>query len=107
MTTRYYGIAPHETGSLFSASVKSKPGKLIAFATVNHLDRDGYQVHKLLRCIDKNIVHSKLSPTDLTHEQNILLPIDRLREAYAMYPDLVKRTETLIDQCEIRMESGF
>lgn len=103
----YYGIAPHETGSLFSASVKSKPGKLIAFATVNHLDRDGYRVHKLLRCIDKNIVHSKLSPTDLTHEQNILLPIDRLREAYAMYPDLVKRTETLIDQCEIRMESGF
>lgn len=103
----YYGIAPHETGSLFSSPVKQRPEKLIAFATANHLDREGHRVHKLLRCIDKNIVHTKLSATDLTSEQDHLMPIEHFRKAYELYPDLLRRTETILDSCEIDLESGF
>lgn len=103
----YYGIAPHEMGSMYSSPVKQYAHKLVAFATANHLDREGYRVHKLLRCIDKNIVHTRLTAADLTSEQDYLMPIDLLRKTYELYPDLLRRAETILDSCEIDLEAGF
>ncbi|MEP7269176.1 MAG: PHP domain-containing protein, partial [Saprospiraceae bacterium] len=103
----YYGISPREMGSMYSSPVKNTPGKLVAFATVNHLHREGHRIHKLLRCIDKNIVHTKLEAADITPETDYLLSPDDLRQAYALYPGLLRHTEALLASCEISLESGF
>ena len=102
----YYGISPAEIGGLFSSALRSRPDRLIAFATVTHRQAEGYRVHKLMRCIDRNIVHSKLSPADTASETESLMSATALRALYERFPDLVTRSERLLDQCEISLENG-
>lgn len=63
-------------------------------------------MHKLMRCIDLNIVHTRLTSTDTASDSEYLQSVVLLRAAYDRYPELLHRSEALIDQCEITLDSG-
>lgn len=109
----YYGIGPGEVGGLFSSAVRQYPDRLIAFASVTYQKeehpiqkKEGFRIHKLLRCIDRNIVHTRLEASDTALETDCLMDINSLRTIYERYPELLTRAEKLMEQCEISLEHG-
>lgn len=103
----YYGISLSEIGGMFSSPLKQHADRLIAWPVWTYRDRNGYRVHKLLRCIDLNTVHTKLGTTDIAPDNEYILPADALRQTFDRYPELISRGEALWDSCEIKLASGF
>ena len=103
----YVGVRPTEINKLYSSYLKDFPEKLVVFAPVTFLNEDGHKVHKLLRCIDLNIVLSKLNPKHCAKSSEYFYTEEELRKIYAHYPHILKNTEDLLAQCSIEMPSGM
>ena len=56
----FYGIRPEEVNTLYASPLRKHMDRLVAFAPLTFADEDGWKVHKLLRCIDLNILLTKL-----------------------------------------------
>ncbi|TVR89974.1 MAG: DNA polymerase III subunit alpha [Saprospirales bacterium] len=80
--------------------------KLIAMPFFTFRDESGYQLHRLLRCIDLNIVGGKLSPADQADKQNRLLPTEQWRQFSQRFPEIIRNTERLLEQCDMELSVG-
>ena len=103
----YVGVRPTEVNKLYSSYLKDFPDKLVVFAPVTFPDQDGYKVHKLLRCIDLNIVLGKLDPKHCANTSESFYTPLQLRKIFEQYPHIIENTEKLLDQCHIDMPSGM
>ncbi|RMG87792.1 MAG: DNA polymerase III subunit alpha [Bacteroidetes bacterium] len=101
------GIRPEHVHRLFSSNVRHFPKKLVLFSPVTFLDDEGFEIHRLLRAIDRNTVLSKLTARDLAPKTEILHPPDVLRQLYQIYPQIIQNTARIIDECDIRFERGL
>ncbi len=102
----YIGVRPGEVNHLYSSYLKSHPDKLVVFAPITFLDDDGYKTHKLLRCIDLNIVIGKLDPAFCAKASERIYTPTQIREIFSQYPHIVENTERLLDLCSIDIEEG-
>jgi len=103
----YVGVRPTEVNKLYSSYLKDFPEKLVVFAPVTFPDQDGYKVHKLLRCIDLNIVLGKLDPKYCANTSESFYTPMQLRKIFEQYPHIIENTEKLLDQCQIELPSGM
>jgi len=99
----YIGVRPGEVNHLFTSYLKEHQEKLVVFAPITYLNRDGYKTHKLLRCIDLNIVIGKLQDSHCAKASETIYTTAALREIFSQYPQIIHNTERLIDDCEISM----
>ena len=49
-----------EANKLFTSSLRDHLDKLVVFSPITFLNEDGYKIHRIMRCIDLNIVIGKL-----------------------------------------------
>lgn len=105
-TNEWFGIRPHEAGKLYSSSLGRHLDKLVALSTVTFQEKEGYRVHKLLRCIDENIIIGRLKDYPHAHESAYFHHPENLRKSYAMYPRILDNTDHLLDQCHIEITTG-
>lgn len=103
----FIGVLPGDLHKLYSSGLLRFRKKLLALHPVTFLNKDGYRTHKLLRCIDKNILLSQLKREDCARSQEDFKTPQNLRKLYRLYPDLLKRSESLIAQCNYSLESGM
>jgi len=101
----YVGVRPEEVNHLYSSYMRNHLEKLVIFSPVTFADNDGFKAHKLLRCIDLNIVVSKLEVKQHAKSSEIFLPEDQLKKAFEQYPKIIENTEYLLSQCHIDMPS--
>lgn len=99
----YIGIRPGEVNHLFSSYLKQHQDKLVIFAPITFLDTDGYKTHKLLRCIDLNIVIGKLQDAHCAKASEKLYSTEALKTIFSQYPQIIANTEYIMDTCEIAM----
>ncbi|MCO6460915.1 MAG: DNA polymerase III subunit alpha [Saprospiraceae bacterium] len=102
----FYGIRPEEAGALYSSPLRAHRDRLVIFAPVTFGNVEEYKVHKLLRCIDRNILLGQLQDKDCATPAETFLSEDELRAAFALYPDIIRNTEALIDSCSIDITSA-
>jgi DNA-directed DNA polymerase III PolC len=102
----YAGVRPEEVNQLYSSYLRNYPDKLVAFAPLTFVNEDGYKAHKLLRCIDLNIVISKLDARDCAKASETPAHVDALTQAYAAYPHIIANTRVILDKCHTDMESS-
>ncbi len=102
----YIGIKPAEVPALFSSSLRPHVDKLVVFSPVSFLDGQGFRTHKLLRCIDRNIVIGKLEPGDCASEDEVFVDPEHIRRQFAAYPGILRNTEALLNECEFDMSAG-
>jgi len=99
----YIGIKPAEVPALFSSSLRPHVDKLVVFSPVSFLNGQGFRTHKLLRCIDLNIVIGKLGATECASEDEVFWSPAELSERFAAYPQILRNTEYLLDACRFEM----
>jgi DNA polymerase-3 subunit alpha len=81
--------------------------KLVVWQPITFLDNEGYRLHKLLRAIDTNALVTRLDPEQIDPPWAHFKPEKAIREAFAAYPEAIRNTRRLLDQCSIRFDTGL
>ena len=95
----YIGVRLSQVSRLLTSELRNHQEKLVIAQPVTFLDEKSFEVHKNLRAIDKNILISRLENHATADE--MLLPPEKLRAAFALFPKMIKTTEDIVNQCGI------
>ncbi|HTI10276.1 MAG TPA: DNA polymerase III subunit alpha [Puia sp.] len=106
LVNEYIGIQPTEVNKLLRIPVASYPDKFIVRQPVTFQNKTYYNLHRLLRAVDKNTLLSKLPPEEQAGEQEYFLPQAKILEVFQQFPSLIINTYKLIDACEVTMQFG-
>ncbi len=101
------GIRPEHVHRLFSSPVRQFPQKLVIFNPVSFLDREGYELHCLLRAIDENTLLSMVGGPSLAKKTEVLMPPETLLHHYQAYPRIIQNTRRIVDACSIEWPAGL
>ena len=104
-SNEFIGVRPGEVNHLFSSYLKEHQEKLVVFSPITFLDDTGYKTHKLLRCIDLNIVLGKLDAKYCAKASERIYTTEALKQIFEAYPRILENTHRLIDSCEIEMHA--
>ena len=80
--------------------------KLVAMQPVTFAETDDFKLHQCLRAIDENVLISRLDPAACAAPNEILLPLERFKTTYALYPQLIENAERILDNCEINLDDS-
>jgi error-prone DNA polymerase len=95
----YIGLAPHQIVQLYKPHLKARANRMVIFQPVTFRNQEEYNLHKILRAIDHNIIYTKLGPTDICENSEKMIPLDDLLKAYEDLPEVIRNTEKIIDLC--------
>ncbi|HMM12845.1 MAG TPA: DNA polymerase III subunit alpha [Bacteroidales bacterium] len=97
----YTGIRLSEVPRLISSDWRHVQERLVLMQPVTISDDTSWYVHKNLRAVDHNILLSRLEPHQYVARDEVMLPPERLRAAFVLYPGLLKTTAWLEQECGI------
>jgi len=103
-TNELIGIQPTEVNKLFNLNVNAFPGKYVIRQPVTFKDKTMYNVHRLLRAIDKNIILSKQDQKDIAKPHEKFVPQSSLVKDFAQYPFILTNTLKVLDSCSIDID---
>lgn len=100
----FIGILPEELHRLLKLPYHEYASRFVIRQPVTFLTKQSYNVHRLLRAIDKNVLLSKLPDTAVCSDQEWMKTPDRLLQDFKNYPGIVTNTYRLIESCHIEMD---
>jgi len=103
----FIGVRPGELTRLTTSKISSAGNnKLVALSPVTFRGELGFNIHRLLRAVDKNTLLSKLQVDDQCLPDEMMYPARELTQLYASHPQLLINSQHLLDQCSIQFELG-
>jgi DNA polymerase-3 subunit alpha/error-prone DNA polymerase len=69
------GIRPEQLSMLFHPIWKSKLDKMVVLQPVTFRTKKEFNLHKILRAIDSNVILSKLIETDYCRTSETMVPL--------------------------------
>ena len=100
------GVLPEDVNRLLRTTVHQTTGKWIIRQPVTFQNKIYYNLHRLLRAVDKNTLLSKLTPEDLAGSKEYFVPQADILAVFRQYPQIITNTYRLIDACSIDMKFG-
>jgi len=97
----WIGIHHTQLTQLPLAPLKLLMPRLVMLHTLTYPDAQGYLAHKLLRAVHYNTLVHKLTREQYAPAHTTLLPMAEIQAKYALYPQIEKNTEMLMESCEI------
>ncbi|HET8859671.1 DNA polymerase III subunit alpha [Marivirga sp.] len=94
----FIGIRPAEL-KRYKPSFAKQAEKLVCLYPVTFSSKQEFNLHKLLRCIDNNILLSHLTQKQHAGTGECMIPTRELKALYQDYPEIIRNTELLFDQC--------
>ena len=98
------GIETMELNKLFGQDIRSYSQKFVIRQPVTFQNKTYYNVHRLLRAIDKNIVLSKQEEKDIAGKHEFFVPPSSLLKAFSDYSGIVTNTMKVLDNCSISID---
>ncbi|MEO5571294.1 MAG: DNA polymerase III subunit alpha [Bacteroidia bacterium] len=102
----FIGIKISDLNKLQFSEWKKYPGKLVALHPVTFRNKIDFNLHRLLRAINKNTLLSKLDVSEQAQPYEIMLTESELENKFRDYPFLIRNAKNLLEQCEIDFEFG-
>ncbi len=102
----FIGVRPEEVSSLLTSKHKNKRTKMVVLQPVTFSCKREYNLHKVLRAIDTNIILSKLTEADYCKTSDFIKPLEALLPFYEKYPEIISNTQRIIDECNFQYEFG-
>ena len=96
----FIGIKPTQVHKLI-ALAKTDLKKMVIQQPVTFADDKTFYLHKNLRAIDHNILLSHLKPEMHASADEHFLSPGSFQETFRQYPQILKNTQKLLDECEI------
>lgn len=95
------GITPNEVNKLFSLNCKDYKDKFIVRQPVTFQNKTYFNLHRLLRAINKNCLLSKLPKETEASESETFVSPDQIIKAFKEYSFIITNTYKLTDACSI------
>ncbi len=103
----YIGIRPEEIHRLYGSELINYMNKLVVYSPITFIDKEGYNLHRILRCIDLNIIIGKLEEINCAKSSEIPIPLDEFIVKYEKYPQIVYNSLELLENCGVHMISTY
>ncbi|MDR7371077.1 DNA polymerase III subunit alpha [Flavobacterium aquidurense] len=100
----YIGIRPEQLQKLILSEWKNRQKKMVVLQPVTFRTKREYNLHRILRAIDMNLILSRLSVYDYCKDTEVMVPLDRLLSCYSEYPEIISNTEKIIEQCNFEFD---
>ncbi|MCQ4142012.1 DNA polymerase III subunit alpha [Chryseobacterium sp. EO14] len=100
----FIGVKPEELNLLIKPELKKLIGKMVVLQSVTFQTKREYNLHKILRAIDKNTLLTKLSEDDCCGENEKFISISDLSKKYEHYPEIIENTKRILNDCEIEFD---
>ena len=68
---------------------------MVIFAPVTFLNQEGFNMHRLLRAIDLNLILSKLSPEFCADRTEVFYPQNQLDDIFQNYSRIIENTKRI------------
>ncbi len=98
------GLGITDMPKLFGTDWKRYADRFVVLHPVTVQNKDHFDLHRLLRAIDKNTLLSKLEKEDCCSPNEIFLAPGELMRHFSEYPFLISNTCRLVDSCHIEMD---
>ncbi|RXM41846.1 DNA polymerase III subunit alpha [Flavobacterium sp. YO64] len=100
----FIGVRPEEVSSLLTSKHKNKISKMVILQPVTFRSKKEYNLHKVLRAIDTNIILSKLTEADYCKVSDVMKPVESILPFYEKYPEIILNTQCIIDDCNFQYD---
>ncbi|THU39866.1 DNA polymerase III subunit alpha [Niastella caeni] len=100
----YIGILAAELNKLFGTDWKKFEHKLVVRQPITFQNKQYFNLHRLLRAIDKNTLLSKLPVEAQASPDETFISPAALLEQFRQFPAIVTNTYKLLDTCSIDMD---
>jgi len=100
----YVGIKPSQLSKLVFLEWKNRQDKLVILQSVTFRHKRDFNIHRLLRAIDKNVVLSRLAKTEEANPDEIMFINHDIQELFKEYPQIIANTSKIIENCSIHFE---
>ncbi len=98
------GVKPTEINKLYRTNVNEYPSKFVVQHPVTFEDKKHFNLHRLLRAIDKNTLLSKQQPVDIATQGECFVSPLQLLQSFRDHPSIVTTTLQVIDSCTLEIE---
>jgi len=98
------GVKTGDINKLFGLSVQFHAHKYVIHQPVSFQDKIYYNLHRLLRAIDKNILLSKQDQKDLAGKNETFVQPSEIIEAFKQYPSIITNTMKILENCSIEIK---
>jgi DNA-directed DNA polymerase III PolC len=100
----FIGITPDQLPKLFLPEWNSWLSKMVILQSVTFRTKREFNLHKILRAIDTNVILSKLTVDDYCKTLEVMIPLEELLSKFEEYPQIIKNTQKLMDQCHFEFD---
>ena len=102
----FVGIRPEQLSRLVISPWKLKLEKLLILNSVTFRHQRDFNVHRLLRTIDRNTLLTLLPLSEQALPNEIMPERAQQLNSLAAYPQIIQNTKRIIDHCNIDFEYG-
>ena len=98
------GVQPTEVNKLYGINAHLHPARFVIRQPVTFQTKTFYNVHRLLRAVDKNIILSKQQPSEIAGAHEMFVTQAELCNAFSAHPAMITTTLQVLDSCSVIME---
>lgn len=100
----FIGVKPSQLTKLAFSKWKNSLDKLVILQPVTFRHKRDFNIHRLLRAIDKNLLLSRLPKSEEANPDEIMFLDHDIQELFKDYPQIIENTRKLVDNCSIRFQ---
>ncbi|OYU85166.1 MAG: DNA polymerase III subunit alpha [Flavobacterium sp. BFFFF2] len=100
----FIGIGADQLPKLYNYVWKRRISKMVILHSVTYRTKKEFNLHKILRAIDLNIIGSKLTEADYCKVSEVMIPIDQLLQRFNDFPQIIQNTEAIIAGCHFEYD---
>lgn len=100
----YIGIRPEQLQQLVLSEWKNRQEKMVILQPVTFRTKREYNLHRILRAIDLNLILSRLSVEDQCKDSEVMVLQETLIGCYEQYPQIIANTKNLLENCNFEFD---
>ncbi len=97
----FIGVSLDDINKLQFSKYNQFKDKLVVLHTISFKNKRDFNIHRLLRAIDNNVVLSKLSKCQQGCLAHKIIPVSELEAYFSELPHVLENTQKLLDRCSI------
>ncbi len=100
----FTGIRLSEINQLWNSKYALHANKMVALQPVTFTNNAEYLLHKNLRAIDENTLLTKVKENSIAQSNEKFIDPNLLEIAYNEYPDIIRNTNHILNDCQIAFD---
>lgn len=100
----FIGVRPEQLNLLISIKWKNLFHKMVILNPVTFRTKREYNLHKILRAIDFNVVLSKLTVNDYCKDSEVLKSEEELAFNFKFHHQIIENTQKIIEECNYHFD---